>query len=172
MYRISPFDLSAWRCKKMLFPLACAWFIGLISGVLFSMSASGAFVSTLRTAPSSCVSFFGLLSAILLPLLSSAAAVYFSTPVLLFPTVFMKAFLVAWLGLGILAAFGSAGWLIRMLLMFSEILSLPLLWWYWQRILSGQRDRGLCTLIALLFALGIGCADYYLIAPFLVDLLS
>ena len=172
MHRYSSSDLSAWRCKKRLFAVACAWFTGLVFGALVSMSASGMTVSAIRTASLSPVSVFGLLSAILLPLLSSAFAVYFSAPNLLFPLAFLKAFLVAWLGWGVLVSFGSAGWLIRMLLMFSEILSLPLLWWYWQRILSGNPGRGFCTLICTGFALGIGLLDYFVVSPFLVNLLS
>lgn len=172
MDRFLNFNLSAWRCKKQIFLLACAYLIGLISGVLFSMSASGALYSTMRTAVSGRVSVFGLLSAILLPLLFSALAVYISKAWLLIPIAFCKAFLFAFLGIGIMASYGSAGWLIRILLMFSDILTMPLLWWYWLKALSGAHTRVWHAAAAAAPALLIGSIDYCVISPFLANLIS
>lgn len=166
------FDLSAWRCKKPIFVLACAYFIGLFSGVLISMSASDALVSTMRAAVFGRVSIFGLLSTILLPLLFSAFAVYISRPVLLIPIAFFKAFLFSFLGMGILAAFGSAGWLVRCLLMFSDILTMPLLWWYWIRSSSNQGTCQRSSLVCAAAVCLIGSLDYCVISPFLANLIS
>lgn len=171
MYRFFHFDLSAWRCKKWIFLLACAWFLGLVSGVLFSMSASGVIGSAMRAALRSRVSIIGLLSAMLLPLLLSAFAVYIGAPAFLLPIVFVKAFLIAWMGAGILSAFGSAGWLIRILLMFGDSLSLPFLWWYWQKATAELHSWRHCILVAVCM-LSIGCLDYYVVSPFLVNLIS
>lgn len=172
MDRFFNFDLSAWRCKKPIFILACAWFLGLFSGVLFSMSASDSLGSTMRAAAGGCVSISGLLSAILLPLLFSAFAVYIFKPTLLIPIAFLKAFVFAFLGVGILGAYGSAGWLIRLLLMFSDILMLPLLWWYWLRAFSGPKRRVFDTSVAAVYALLVGSIDYCVISPFLANLIS
>ena len=166
------FDLSAWRCKRMLLSLACAFIFGLISGVLISMSASGALDSTMRAAPFSCVSISGLLSAILLPFLLSAFAVYLSCPWLLLPIAFCKAFLITFLGLGVLDAFGSAGWLIRFLLMFGDVITLPLLWWYLYQVILRPASRVRCTLVAAVFSLAVGGLDHYVISPFLANLIS
>ena len=155
-----------------MFLLACAWFLGLISGVLISLSASDILFPTMRAAISSCVSISGLLSAILLPLLFSAFAVYVSNYRLLIPIAFMKAFLFSFLGTGILASFGSAGWLIRALLMFSDIAILPLMWWYWLSALSGSENMAARSAAAFLSAILIGSLDYCVISPFLANLIS
>lgn len=172
MDRYLNFNLPAWRCKKPMFLLACAFLFGLISGVLFSMSASDALFPTMRAAVFGCVSIPGLLSATLLPFLFSAFAVYISCQKLLIPIAFCKAFVFAFVGTGILGAFGSAGWLVRLLLMFSDVASLPLLWWYWQKSLSGSGRFVRNTAIAAGFALLIGSVDYCVVSPFLANLIS
>lgn len=172
MDRFLNFNLSAWRCKKSMIQLACAYLFGLISGVLISMSASDALCSAMRAAVYGRVSIPGLLSAILLPFLFSALAVYISSSWLLIPIAFGKAFLFAFLGTGILGAFGSAGWLVRLLLMFSDIASMPLLWWYWRKSLCGSGHFTRNAVVAAGFVLLIGSVDYCVISPFLANLIE
>lgn len=152
--------------------LAFGWILGLVSGFLFSLYAGDSLSTTMRAAASGCVSIPGLLSAIFLPLLFSAFAVYISQPWLLIPIAFGKAFLFSYLGVGVMAAFGSAGWLIRWLLMFSDSCSLPLLWWYWLRAVSGQRCFAVRnTAAAFAVALIIGSVDYCMVSPVLANLI-
>ncbi len=162
-------NLAAWLRKETIPFLASAWLLGLVSGSFFSVSAGNSFLLTMRAAASSHVSIFGLLASILLPLLFSAFAVYISQPWLLVPIAFGKAFFFSYLALAVLSAFGSAGWLIRWLLMFSDSLSLPVLWWYWLRAVSGRRKFA-DTAAAFLAALVIGSVDFYMISPVLANL--
>ena len=165
-------NLSFLRCKPTRRVLASFWAAGLLLGALAAISADDLLASTMRTAVSGGMSISGLLSALLLPLLFSAFAVYVSKPLLL-PVVFLKAFLFAYTGAGILAAFGSAGWLIACLLMFSDALMLPLLWCFWLRSVSQPRRELLRSgAFCLAGAALIGCFDYCLVAPFLASLIN
>lgn len=173
MDRFLNFNLPTWRCKESKVLLACAWFSGLVAGVFCSLSASDSLFPTMRAAVQSCMSIPGLLSAILLPLLFSAFAVYISQPWLLIPIAFVKTFRFSFLAVGVMAAYGSAGWLIRWLLMFSDSLMLPVLWWYWSASLD---RRGLAiakaSAVVLSVMIMIGSLDYCVISPFLANLIS
>lgn len=127
----------------------------------------------MRAAACACVSITGLLAAIILPFLLSALAVYLQSLRLLPLIAFGKAFLVSFLGLSLLEAFGSAGQLVRWLLMFSDCCSLPLLFWYWLRHISGPgRLTWSGTALVLLVALLIGGFDYCVVSPFLAAVIS
>lgn len=153
--------------------LASSWFLGLVLGIVFSIAAGDPLVSLMRTAVNSRVSISGLLTAILLPFLLSAFAVLIHESWLLIPIAFFKAFLFSFLGFGVMAAYGSAGWLVRLLLMFSDCCSLPVLFWYWAAHIGGQRNAALpAAVLPLLIAVGIGSFDYYIISPFLAMLIS
>lgn len=153
--------------------LAFPWISGLVTGVVTSYFAGNSFFSLMRSVISSPVSIVGLLSAMLLPLLFSAFAVYISSPWLLIPTVFLKGFFYAYLCFGILLCFGDAGWLIRLLLIFSDTLMLPVFWMYWIRGLRGGRsDLLIRTAPAFSTALLIGSIDFSVISPFLGEILS
>lgn len=159
--------------KVSLTILAVVWLLGLLLGTVISICAGDSLVSLMRMAVSGRVSISGLLSAMVLPFLLSALAVYIQKPVLLVLIAFGKAFLVSYLGLGAMAAYGSAGWLVRWLLMFSDCCSLPLLWLYWLRLLSGKRRFASIETAALMIAVVlIGSLDYCVVSPFLAVLIS
>lgn len=172
MDRFLHLNLPAWQRKGPGSLLACAWLLGLVSGAVLSIFAGDPLFSMMRAAASSCVSIPGLLSATLLPLLFSAFAVYISKPWLLIPIAFGKAFLFSYLSVGVMIAFGSAGWLIWWLLMFSDSCSLPLLWWFWLKAVSQPRGSLIRrTGFALAAAAVIGSVDYCIVSPFLADLI-
>lgn len=160
------------RKNPMVF-LASFWTLGLLSGAACSVSASDSIVPLMHAAAECCVSITGLLTAILLPFLLSALAVFIQVPRLIYPIAFCKAFLVSFLGLGVMIAYGSAGWLVRLLLMFGDCCITPLLFWYWNRQLSAQHRRsfGLTTTV-FLAALCIGSFDYCIVTPFLAAVIS
>lgn len=172
MYRRFFFQLPTWRCKNVQLLLACAFLFGLISGILISMSASDALCSTMRAAPFGCVSIFGLLSVLLLPFLFSAFAVYSSSVLLLLCVAFAKAFAFGFVSFAVWAAFGAAGWLIRFLLMFADLIILPLLLWFWYQIMKNPHSWVKSTLVACILACFIGGFDYCFVSPFLANLIS
>ena len=161
------------RCKEPVFALACAFLAGLIGGLLLSASAGITPDHAALAATNGRITAIGLLSVIGLPLCFSAFAVYISRSRLVIPIAFCKAFLFSYTGSSILVAFGSAGWLIFLLLMFSDILMLPALWWYWKLALEGRAKASLTGLVPVSVAgILIGSLDYHVIGPFLANLLN
>lgn len=165
--------LPSRSCKEPSIYLACSFLTGLISGACIAAAASSSLFPTMRAATPGCVSISGLLLATLLPLLFSAFAVYIRQKWLLIPIAFSKAFLFAFLGVAFMSAFGSAGWLVRWLLMFSDILTLPLLCFFWLRAFSQERSQSLCFAVAVgVIAVFIGSLDYTVVSPFAAMLIS
>ncbi len=153
--------------------LSLAFLAGLISGAYLSLFADPSVFSLMRMAASCHVSIVGILAALLLPVAFSAFAIYTSCVQLLFFVAFIKAFTVSFLSTGFLLALGDSGWLLRMLLMFSDLASLPLLCWLWLHACSNGRTSNLrCAAVVLFVACGIGYMDYYCVSPFLANLIS
>lgn len=160
-----------WRkiCKALL---ALSWHFGLLGGVLVTVNADPSLVTLMHTAVRCRVSIFGVLTVTFLPFLLSAFAVIFSSPWLIIPISFLKAFLFGYCASAVSVAFGSAGWLIQWLLLFSSCCSVPVLYWFWLRHITGTKeviwsDLMICALIILLIA----SLDYRVISPFLVNLI-
>lgn len=160
-----------WRKYSFLF-LAFCWTAGLLSGAAVYLSAEKSLDSLMRGALGRPVSIVSLLCVTILPFLLSAFAVYISKPWLLLPVSFGDAFVLCFVSLGVMQCGGSAGWLVRWLLMFSASLAAPLLYLYWLRHVTGRRRfsslEAACVLC--LYAL-IGSIDYRLISPMLVRLI-
>ncbi len=173
MARFFFYDSPQRRRKVCRFLLACMWLSGLLCGTLVYLSAEDSLISQMRSCVYAPVSIIGLLCGILLPFLFSAFAVYFSMPVLLFPICFGKAFLFSYISAGILFAFGSAGWLIRYLVLFGDCVSTPVLYWFWLRNLPGSHTRhtGESVFIVSLLILA-GSIQYSVISPFLARLIE
>lgn len=164
---------SLWWRRGCRFFLACSWLSGLVCGILVSLSAGSLLVSLMRSTLYVPVSIVGLLCVTILPFLFSALAVFLSRPGLLLPICFAKAFLLAFVSVGILRAFGSAGWLLRWLLLFGDCASVPVLYWFWLRYISGNRPLcGWEAISMLSLGLLIGSVNYSVISPFLVRLIE
>lgn len=159
--------------RKFYCPLlAFFWTSGLASGI-WAWFLSGEFITPLmRSSAYGSVSIVSLLCVTGLPFLLSAFAVFLSSEWLLIPIAFGKGFFFSLISMGTTVSFGCAGWLVRLLLCFSDIVSIPLLYWFWVRCLRNDGSR----LIYLTFFTGalfllIGSVDYYMITPFLADLI-
>lgn len=151
--------------------LALAFLGGLLVGAYVHIAAEYDTVSWMRGALDGHVSIVGLLSVIFLPFLFSAFAVYASQRWLLVPIAFCKAVSFAQSACGISVAFGSAGWLLRFLLMFTDILTLPLLVLFWLRYCGGgQKLKWFSVFPYLCAAASIGSVDFFMISPFLSGL--
>lgn len=164
---------SFFHCRTPRTTLALLWICGLLTGSLVSLSADEILAPTMLAAISGGLSISGLLLVLLFPLLLTAAAVFISRPVFLYPVAFLKAFLFAFTGIGLLLSLASSGWLIRCLLMFSDSLLLPFLWLLWLQIVSGPDRFAMRRFLTVsLLALLTGILDYFLVAPFLAGLLT
>ena len=153
--------------------LALYWCLGLLTGVLFFHAYGSSFSLMMRSILQDSVSIVDLLSVGLYPFLFSAFAVLISSPWLLLPIAFFRAFLLSFVSAQILASFGSAGWLLRPLLLFSDVLSAPLLYFYMHRCLSSKFYHPVCSFFLILCSsLLIGSLDYVYILPFLADVIN
>ena len=157
--------------KVTLWLLAFVFTAGLAAGCFLCSSAEAGSVSWIRGVQTGSVSMGGLLSVICLPFLFSAAAVYMNRIWLLMPIAFCKALSFVQVSLGISKAYGSAGWLMRFLLMFADIACLPVLVFFWIRYGCGGKKMSWRTVLGL-FAISaaVSCFDFCVISPILVDL--
>ena len=165
-------DCSGFSRKGSTAFLALFYFLGLFFGAVFYISSGHIIPSLMRSVPYGTVSIVDLLCVTALPFLLSAFAVFISEPKLIFLICFGKSFLFSVISLGFFETFGSAGWLIRWLSMFSDIVGMPLLCLYWLRILSSGCRSSFCETFAfgsLIFL--IGSIDFCLITPFLMGLI-
>jgi len=172
MVSFFPKDFLQSRRRVTATILAFVFCFGLLAGSLTAVLTETSYFLMMRTAASYRVSIFGLFPVLLLPLLFSAFAVYISQFWLLIPIAFIKAFFFSFLGAGFLILSPDSGWLMRMLFMFTDCLSLPVLCWYWlyachyRNVTPGQ------TISAFAVVAGIGFLDFQFISPFLASLLS
>ena len=118
--------------------LAFIWLLGLCCGVVFCRRMQIPLFPMMHGVESCSVSIVCLLSVSLLPFLFSFFAVYIGSYRLLMLLCYIKGCLFAFLSMGILLAYGSAGWLLRLLIMFSDLGCLVPLWWYWLRCREGS----------------------------------
>ena len=153
--------------KGMSLILAICWINGIVFGV-FCYSASPPEVISLmhRMLPCS-VSIVGLLNAALIPFLLSALLIALSMPVMLIGLCFLKAFLFSFVSMGVLACAGSGGWLLRYLFLFSDCVTLPVLFGYWFGCVSTPKKSRLvlATCVVFLVLSLVTILDYHVIAP-------
>lgn len=151
--------------------LVTVWCAGICCGMILATRADDTYFSLMRRAAMSPVSIVGLAASAYLPFLLSAFAVYFGKHTFLYGICFVKALMFAMAAVGAELAFGSAGWLVRFLLQFSDILLLWLLFWFCLRHIrresAGLRHHfGICTAAVM----AVGSIDFCIISPFLAML--
>ena len=153
--------------------LALCWLAGIVSGILLAAVADTSIGSLMCRAVYSPVSIVGIFSILLLPFLFSALAVYIFKPWLLYVIAFFKGISVSYVACGMLLAFSSEGWLLCQLLMFSDLVGLPLLFWYWLCHLGRECEYSSARsffVFSLLFL--IGSIDICCVSPFLAKLIN
>ena len=153
--------------RKYAIPaLACSWIMGLIFGAWSGSIAFfdfGPLAATFHSDAS-----FSLLAVMLFPIVVSALIIYMDQPWLLLIIAFLKAFSFAYVSWILVSEFGSAGWLIQFLIMFSDCISLPLLWYFWCGLLHRPRHSLISLSIPMVFAIvAVGILDNHFILPIL-----
>lgn len=152
--------------------LALTWLSGWLCGLLFAFLSDDFLISLMRGTLTAPVSIVRLLGASTLPFLISTFAVFLLRPILL-PVCFLRAFLSGLLSGGLVRVFGSSAWLIRFFLMFGDILTAPILYWFWLRgVQNRHRPSFWETAACISAALLIGSVDYRFISPFLARLIE
>lgn len=166
-------EMWSWLRKGGRFILAFFWVTGLLCGIFAFRRVGSDLVPLMRRAAYAPVSIVGILCAATLPFLLSAFAVFLSRPVWILPICFGKAFCFSLISMGILQAYGSAGWLIRYLLLFGNCASAPILYWLWLQYFRKYRSTPLWEgTLAFSLALLLGSINYRVIAPLLASLIE
>ena len=159
------------RCRRSCkIILAALWCAGLICGIS-AAACAGILPSLMRACCQSRVSIVSLLFVPLLPFLFSAFAVFISCPRLVCFVGFLKAFSFGLCLRAVSAAFGSAGWLVCSLLLFTDCVTMPALFWFWLRHADGNisslgKDSLICTTWFLLIAI----IDSAYVTPMLIQI--
>lgn len=159
--------------NKKIFAVACFWLLGLISGAAVAWKTAIIHTSLTQSLYYSDLSVVGFLAMLIFPYLLSAVLFRTSIGKCVFLLILIKAYSFSWSSVTFLLTFGCAGWLFRLLFMFSSCLTSVLLLWYWIRNFSNDRkgkksDLFLCLVLTLI----IGFIDFSIISPLGVRLLS
>lgn len=172
MARFLHHDLSQSVRKFYCRLLALCWVAGLMGGIWAFFLADDSLASLMRSSVYGPVSIVSLLCVTGLPFLLSAFAVFLSSHWLILLIAAVKGFVYAFICIAVTVSFGCAGWLIRLLLCFTDTFSMPLLYWFWLRCFrfDGSTMGSIAVLAAALFFL-TGSVDYCLITPYLADLI-
>ena len=163
----------AWKFSSILYTvwpqvyipaIGCSVSLGLISGMVLALTSGDSFLSLMRMVPLDHVSIVSLSFVLCFPFLLCFLAVLLSISWLLPIICFAKSLSFSCISLGMLTAFGGAGWLIRTLMMFGHILTFPLLICFCLRHGSGSK-RGFfnsVSTIAAVLALIIATDRYFI----------
>lgn len=150
---------------------AVFWISGLILGVVTALYIDEALFVPFRAMVCRPAPMISLMLTTGLPFLFSAIAVFLSKPWMLIVIAFCKTAVFALVSFMMLLTFGSAGWMMRGMVMFADICTLPFFFGFCWRHL----DKNICVssssgiyLIALLLICGF---DIYGISPFLTKVL-
>lgn len=173
--------MSTWRIADSLlinrkterFFLALFTCCGAVLGVAVSYASGPSLFLMMRTAASSHVSIVGLILSALFPYLITAVAYCFSKPYLFLPIAFFKTFLYTLVLCSVRTAFLQAGWLVCILLLFSDTVAVAVLYWYWIRNIHGFRKSALSELLyGITVTLVTAVIDYIWVSPFLIALIN
>lgn len=169
-FRLKHFDAFGLTLHRKL---ELTWISGLVLGSLVSILSVDSFGSPIRVASFGSVSIVSLFAVTMLPLIFSAFAVYICRLGLLLPVAFAKAFCFSFSAATFDICFGPAGWLAQSFLLFCSGATLPVLWWYWNRSIRSQKSGAFFQFgISGIAAIIVSAVDYWLIAPYWIDLIS
>ena len=149
-----------------------SWIIGIFLGIVLAEASSlddSRIITYWIYTPSS---FANLLFTGFLPFVLSALFIWFRKAYLICIVCLFKAFAVGFVWSICLICFSGAGWVVRPLLLFSQILSIPAYWYFW--LLAFRTEdipNRAAVAVCSLYLLSAILSDYYLIAPFFQHLI-
>lgn len=153
------------RHRKHVILLLASWICGFAFGCIFSPREGEDLRATLLAFGAADRSvLFGLTGACI-ALMLSVILVRASPKLFLYSVAFLEAFIVSFLNISFIVAFGSAGWIFRSLMLFIPSTMSVVLLWLWCRLLDNDnvfRDvvRALCAAFVIVIF------DYLVISPF------
>ena len=164
--------VSFTRRRHIKLLLALSWLLGLGAGGLFFRYAGEPMISLMPLAASSQLSIVSLFLSTSLPFLLCAYFAHCHKPRLVMMVCFGKAFAYGFVLCGILAAYGTYGWLIRLLLLFTDSLASVMLYGFAHRHASSPLPVPRRSLVCCELAIGVLVfLDFSYVSPFLRQLL-
>lgn len=159
-----------WR-RHHVVVLAFLWCSSLCLGFGIAFQLGDDILSLMYTAVSCRASIVGMAVAVFLPVLLSAIAVWFSVPGFIFPVALIRGVSFGFSLAGVMIAFRSGGWLVFLLLTFSESLTLIPQLCLWFACLLDNRAAVFNSLNVCIISAIILCAfDYLCVSPFVLKL--
>ena len=158
--------------KVSVLILAFSLFAGLASGYQLHVDSEIPITSLMRVSCIQNVSIVSQVSVLLLPFLFS---VFFSSTRaawMVLPVSFLKGLCFGFSQATICSSFAGAGWLIYFFLMFSNIISLPVLIFFWIRILNRNEHIIPLFLYCVITVLFIIAFDHHFINPYCISLFT
>ena len=170
MSRFYPQNLMGCRHRSCKFYLVVWWLTG-IAGGLFLAADAGVYFSLMRACCDCRVSIVNLLLIPCFPFLISAIAVYFLLPMILYLCAAFKMFCFTYCICSLFATFAHAGLLVCVLLMFTNLLTVPALCRFqWLCASNGRKYLFRNAAVCLLWFAVVCTVDYLWIAPLLRDI--
>ena len=159
------------ECKHVGFCLAMCAALGTVFGVFFAATMGDSYIQLMRTAVARPVSIAGSLVAVCVPYLISFLVISMSRPGLIYMVCTVRFIVFASVAWGISQAYGTAGWLIRLLFQFPDILLMPAFVFISVACIR-KRPSKKAILIFGIYTLFIGMINYCTVSPFLAVLID
>lgn len=159
------------ECRQNWCVLALCAVLGAGFGVFFAASAGDSYMLLMRMAASRPVSIVGSAVAVFVPFLVSVFFIMHSKPWLVYWICGARLFLFSAAGWAIARSFGTAGWLVRLMLQFPDLCLIPVLIWFSVLRLTGRGSRR-AAIQSILFAAAVGMINYCMISPFWANLID
>lgn len=158
------------RCRNCIFILAFLWTASIILGAVFAANAGEKLAPVVFASVHHSVSLAGLVIILLLPLAVSAICIYSRCYTPIFLICCCKGLVVGYCLYAVLLVFETAGWIIWPMLTFADSTMLVPLFWFWLRSLKRNSLVFADLIVCLICAAVIGCLDYYIISPYLIEI--
>lgn len=150
--------------------LVLSWVLGSLSSLLFAKHYCFSLMCPLTVER---VSIVGMIVSLTLPFILSYILLNRCHFLTIIPVLFLKAFGYMFCYYSITYFYGTAGWLVRLFLMFSDTFSVFILLHFCYRFASGKTDNMLRYFqIAFMVLILFCCLDYYVISPFSMMLIN
>lgn len=161
--------LQECRQKWCIFALCIIFSAG--CGAVFADSAGDVYVALMRMAVSRPASIVGLVVSYAVPCIAFLYAVVRSKRWLVYLICALHVFRFSSVGWAVQKSFGSAVWLIRLLMQFSDLFLIPTLIFFSLKFLIGAFSRRYLLIFIVISAV-VGMVYYCLISPFLANLMD
>jgi len=158
--------------KSCILILAFSLFAGLVFGSRLYVDSEASVASLMRVSGIQNVSIVSHLSVLLLPFIFSAFISSTRAVWMILPVSFLKGLSFGFSQAAICSSFAGAGWLIYFFLMFSNIMTLPVLVFFWIRTLNGNAHTMSPLFYCVLAVLLIIAVDHHFMNPYCVSLFT